>query len=68
MALILIACQIIVPTVSGRTRLPWHPNKLPDWETATACLFGGISPIAIGVVGRWRNPAAAPGSGITLEP
>jgi hypothetical protein len=57
----MIACEVVIPTVSGRTRLPWHPNKLPDWETATACLFGGISPIAIGVVGKWRNPTAPSG-------
>jgi hypothetical protein len=64
----MIACEVVIPTVSGRTRLPWHPNKLPDWETATAYLFGGISPIAIGVVGKWRKPAAPPGMGIVPDP
>ncbi len=62
------ACEVIIPTVSGRTRLPWTPNKVPDWETATAYLFGGISPIALGVVGKWRNPAAPPGKGIVPDP
>lgn len=64
----LIACEVIIPTVSGRTRLPWAPNKMPDWESATAYLFGGISPIALGVVGKWRNPAASPGQGIVPDP
>src|SRR3990170_3357328 len=62
------ACQVIVPTVSGPTRLPWTPNKIPDWEFAVAYLFGGISPVAIGVVGKWRNPAAPPGRGIVPDP
>jgi hypothetical protein len=63
-----IACEVIIPTVSGRTRLPWTPNKIPDWENAAAYLFGGISPIALGVVGKWRNPAAPPGKGIVPDP
>ena len=62
------ACEMIIPTVSGRTRLPWTPNKIPDWETAAAHLFGGISPIALGVVGKWRNPAAPTGKGIVPDP
>ena len=63
-----IACEVIIPTVSGRTRVPWAPNQIPDWETATAYLFGGISPIALGVVGKWRKPAAPPGKGIVPDP
>ena len=63
-----IACEVIIPTVSGRTRVPWTPNQVPDWDTATAYLFGGISPIALGVVGKWRNPAAPPGKGIVPDP
>jgi hypothetical protein len=63
-----VACEVVVPTVSGRTRLPWPPNKVPDWEDACACLFGGISPVAIGVIGKWRNPAAPPGQGIVPDP
>jgi hypothetical protein len=43
-------------------------NKLPDWELATAYLLGGISPISLGVVGKWRNPAAPPGQGIVPDP
>lgn len=62
------ACEVVVPTVSGRTRLPWTPNKIPDWEMATACLFDGISPIAIGVVGLWRNPTASQGKCIVPDP
>lgn len=64
----LIACDVIIPTVPGRTRLPWAPNKLPDWESATAYLLGGISPIALGVVGKWRNPAVSARKGIVPDP
>jgi hypothetical protein len=64
----MIACEVIIPLVSGRTRAPWHPNKIPDWEEAVACLFGGISPLAVGVVGKWRNPNAPPGQGIVPDP
>jgi hypothetical protein len=64
----LIACEIVIPLVSGSTRVPWGPNKVPDWETACAHLFGGISPIAVGVVGKWRNPAAPAGHGIVPDP
>jgi hypothetical protein len=64
----LIACEVVIPTVSGRTRLPWAPNKMPDWESASAYLFGGISPIAVGVVGKWRGPAAPPGHGVVPDP
>ncbi len=64
----MIACEVVIPTVSGRTRLPWAPNKVPDWETASAYLFGGISPIALGVIGKWRNPAAPPPQGIIPDP
>jgi hypothetical protein len=63
-----VACEVVIPTVSGRTRLPWTPNKLPNWEAACAYLFGGISPLAIGVVGQWRNPAAPPGQGLIPDP
>jgi hypothetical protein len=34
-----IACEVVIPTVSGRPRLPWTPNKVPDWETATGADF-----------------------------
>jgi hypothetical protein len=64
----MIACQVIIPIVSGKTRLPWSSNKMPDWEAAAAHLFGGISPMALGVVGKWRNPAAPPGKGIVPDP
>jgi hypothetical protein len=40
-----VACEVLVPLVSGRTRLPWSPDKVPDWEYASAYLFGGISPV-----------------------
>ena len=63
-----VACEIVVPLVSGRTRVPWSTNKVPDWEDAVARLFGGISPVAIGVVGKWRNPAAPVGQGIVPDP
>ena len=63
-----VACEVIIPTVSGRTRLPWAPNKVPDWESACAYLFGGILPLAIGVIGKWRNPAAPQGQGIVPDP
>lgn len=62
------ACQVVIPLVSGRTRAPWHPNKVPDWEAATAYLFGGISPIALAVVGRWRDPSKPPRKGIVPDP
>lgn len=61
-----IACEVIVPLVSGKTRAPWHVNKVPDWENAVAFLFGGISPVAMNQVGLWRNPA--PGAGIVPDP
>lgn len=63
-----VACEMIVPLVSGRTRVPWHANKVPDWEDACAYLFGGISPLAVGVVGKWRNTNAPPGQGIIPDP
>ncbi len=63
-----VACEVIIPTVSGRTRLPWTPNKIPYWEFATAYLFGGISPVALGVTGQWRNPALPPGACIVPDP
>ncbi len=64
----MIACEVVVPTVSGKTRLPWTPNKVPDWEAAAAYLFGGISPLAVGVVGHWRNPKAPAGQGLIPDP
>ena len=60
-----IACEVIVPYNSGLTSLPWTPNKIPDWEKAVAFLFGGISPLAISVVGLWTKPSR---TGSTLMP
>lgn len=57
-----------MPLVSGRTRAPWHSNKVPDWEKAVGRLFGGISPLALGVTGLWRNPASPPGHGLIPDP
>lgn len=66
--MVTIACQVVIPAVSGRTRLPWTPDKIPNWEYATSCLFGGISPLALGVVGLWRNPKLAPPKGVIPDP
>ena len=63
----LVACEVVIPTVSGSTRFPWPSNKIPDWEAATAYLFGGISPIAVEVVGQW-HPTSPPGQGIIPDP
>jgi len=62
------ACEVIIPLVSGRTRVPWPSTKVPDWECAVAYLFGGISPVAVGVTGKWRNPAAPTGRGLVPDP
>jgi hypothetical protein len=41
---------------------------MPDWENAVACLFGGISPVALGVTGKWRDPGAPANQGIVPDP
>lgn len=64
----LVPCEVVIPLVSGHTRVPWPVNKIPDWEHAVADLFGGISPIALGVTGLWNNPALPAGQRIVPDP
>lgn len=52
----MIACEVVIPLVSGRNKVPWPPGKVQFWMNAVSYLFGGISPIALGVTGTWRNP------------
>ena len=64
----MIACEVVIPLVSGLNRVPWQHRKVPDWEDAVAHLFGGVSPIALGVVGKWNDPKAARGQNIIPDP
>ena len=64
----MIACEVIIPFVSGRTRLPWKSNKIQYWEDATAYLFGGIRPISLGVTGKWCDTEAPLDVGIIPDP
>lgn len=52
----MIACEIVIPLVSGRNKVPWPVGKIQSWTNAVCYLFGGISPIAVGVTGKWKDP------------
>jgi len=52
----MIACEVVIPLVSDKNKVPWQATKLQFWETAVAYLFGGISPITMNVVGNWVDP------------
>lgn len=64
----MICCEILVPVLSGRTRAPWHANKVPDWEEAAAYLFGGLTPSGAVTTGLWRDPDEPPHSPLVRDP
>lgn len=50
----LVACEILIPVLSDKTRQPWPEDKVSDWTARLAAQFGGYT-LRGTVSGVWRD-------------